>query len=74
MLLGKIRQKQNSPHEANYLKLDCSKIKNVFGWQPRWHISECMEMVCRFSKVWLTGGNISQEMDSEISEFFDKEN
>ena len=64
----------DSPHEANYLKLDCSKIKNVFGWQPRWHISECMEMVCRFSKVWLTGGNISQEMDSEISEFFDKEN
>lgn len=59
----------NAPHEANFLKLDCSKIKAVFGWKPRWHIGECMEMTCRFSKVWLTGGNISEEMDREIAEF-----
>lgn len=59
----------NAPHEANFLKLDCSKIKAVFGWKPRWHIGECMEMTCRFSKVWLTGGNIPEEMDREIAEF-----
>ena len=46
----------NALHEANFLKLDCSKIKNVFGWRPRWHIDECMRMTCRFSKVWLQGG------------------
>jgi len=59
----------NAPHEANFLKLDCSKIKSVFGWSPRWHIDECMEMTCRFSKVWLNGGNIPAEMDWEISNF-----
>jgi len=59
----------NAPHEANFLKLDCSKIKAVFGWKPRWHMDECMEMTCRFSKVWLSGGDIPAEMDSEISLF-----
>lgn len=59
----------NAPHEANFLKLDCSKIKAVFGWKPRWHMEECMEMTCRFSKVWLSGGDIPAEMDLEIKEF-----
>ena len=59
----------NAPHEANFLKLDCSKVKTVFGWKPRWHIAECMEMVCRFSKVWLSGEDVPAEMDAEINEF-----
>lgn len=63
---------ENAPHEANFLKLDCSKVKTVFGWTPRWHIAECMEMTCRFSKVWLAGGDIPAEMDAEIREFFDR--
>lgn len=61
---------KNAPHEANFLKLDCSKIKSVFGWTPRWHIDECMEMVCQFSKVWMNNGDIPAEMDREIEIFF----
>ena len=61
----------NAPHEANFLKLDCSKVKSVFGWKPRWHMEECMDMVCRFSKVWLAGGDIPAEMDKEIKEFLE---
>ena len=60
----------NAPHEANFLKLDCSKVKSVFGWQPRWHMDECMAKVCEFSKVWISGGDIPAEMDKEIKEFF----
>jgi CDP-glucose 4,6-dehydratase len=61
----------DAPHEANFLKLDCSKVKAVFGWKPRWHIEECMDMVCQFSKVWLVGGDIPAEMDREIKEFME---
>lgn len=61
----------NAPHEANFLKLDCSKVKAVFGWKPRWHIARCMEMTCRFSKVWLAGGDIPAEMDWEIRQFLE---
>ncbi|MDD3333893.1 MAG: CDP-glucose 4,6-dehydratase [Eubacteriales bacterium] len=63
------QEEANAPHEASFLKLDCSKAKTVFGWMPRWHIEECMDMVCRFSKVYLTGGNIPEEMDIEINKF-----
>lgn len=60
---------KNAPHEANFLKLDCSKIKATFGWKPRWHIGECMDMVCQFSKIWLNGEDIPAEMDREIQCF-----
>ena len=60
---------EGAPHEANFLKLDCSRIKAAFGWKPRWHIRECMEMTCRFSKVWLAGGDVPAEMDREIGAF-----
>ncbi|MBR4131683.1 MAG: CDP-glucose 4,6-dehydratase [Oscillospiraceae bacterium] len=62
---------ENAPHEANFLKLDCSRIKTVLGWRPRWHIAECMEMTCRFSKLWLAGGSVPAEMDKEIREYLE---
>ena len=62
---------ENAPHEANFLKLDCSKIKATFGWNARWHIQECINKTCEFSKVWLSGGNVAQEMDKEIKEFLE---
>ena len=58
------------PHEANILKLDCSKIKTIFAWKPRWNIEECMEKVCEFYKIWISGGDISAEMNKEINDFF----
>ena len=59
----------NAPHEANFLKLDCSKIKSVFGWKPTWHMDETMEKIVEWTQVWMTGGDISAEMDREIKEF-----
>lgn len=59
----------NAPHEANFLKLDNSKIKEVFNWHPRWHIDECMKKTVEFSKIYLNDGDIPSEMDKEIKEF-----
>lgn len=61
----------NAPHEASFLKLDCSKIKSVFGWKPRWHIEECMDMTVQFGKVWLSGGDVRAEMEREIKIFLE---
>ncbi len=65
------RSEPGAPHEANFLKLDCSKIKATFGWRPTWHIRECIEMTCRFSKAMLRDEKIRDEMDSEIEAFVD---
>ena len=62
-----------APHEANFLKLDCSKIKSTFGWHPHWHIQDAIEQTCLFSKVWLANGDIPAEMDREINEYLRRE-
>lgn len=59
----------NAPHESNFLKLDCSKIKSTFGWQPRWRIEDAIQKTVEWTKVWLTGGNIPAEMDRQIKEY-----
>ena len=65
------RAEKNAPHEANFLKLDSTKIKSMLGYRPRWHIEECMEKTVRFSKVYLTESDkIPDEMNREIKEFF----
>lgn len=38
------------PHEANFLKLDCSKIKKTFGWKPVWDVEVAMEKIVEWTK------------------------
>lgn len=61
----------DAPHEANFLKLDCSKLKTTFGWQPRWHIAQAVEQTVRWTRIWLDQGDIPAEMDREIKEFME---
>ena len=63
----------NAPHEANFLKLDCSKIKKVFGWKPRWGVEEAVEKTVEWSKVYFKSGNIPECMDKQIKDFFDEQ-
>lgn len=58
------------PHEANFLKLDCSKLKTTFGWKPRWNFDTAIEKSVEWSKVYATGGDVVACMDKEIQEFF----
>ena len=62
------------PHEANYLKLDCSLIKSVFGWRPIWGITEAIEKVVELSNCWDMKGDIQDCMLKQINEFLHKWN
>ena len=44
-------QEDNGPHEANFLKLDCSKAKTVLGWNPLWEIKTAIEKTVEFTKM-----------------------
>lgn len=63
------RSEANAPHEANFLKLDCSKIKTTFGWKPRWHMQEAIQKTVEWSKVWMDGGDVPTVMREQIREF-----
>lgn len=57
------------PHEANFLKLDCSKLKNTFCWKPRWNLETAIEKTVEWSKCYINGGNIRECMDRQINDF-----
>lgn len=66
-----INKHDGGPHEAAFLMLDNSKIKEVFGWTPRWHIDECMNKIVEWTKVYFKNKEeIPAEMDREINAFF----
>lgn len=60
----------NRLHEANFLKLDCSKIKCVFGWRPRWNIEEAIEKTVEWLNDYFSNKDIKRCMDKQIEEFF----
>ncbi len=62
-------ESEDGPHEANFLKLDCSKIKNKFGWEPSWHIEEAIDYTIEFAKVYQNNGDIQMCMIKQIKEF-----
>lgn len=57
------------PHEANFLKLDCSKLKATFGWAPRWNLDKAIEKVVEWTICWQSNGDIRGCMDKQIEEF-----
>jgi CDP-glucose 4,6-dehydratase len=62
----------DGPHEANFLKLDCSKIKKTFGWRPRWNAQTAIEKVVEWEKCRLSGGDVRDCMRKQIDEFSDQ--
>ncbi|TCL43005.1 CDP-glucose 4,6-dehydratase [Harryflintia acetispora] len=62
---------KNAPHEANFLRLDCSKIKMIFGWTPRWHIEEAVGKTVEWTQVWMSGGDVPGEMDRQIAAYLE---
>ena len=59
----------NAPHEANFLKLDCSRIRSALSWKPIWGIERAVEETVRWTQVWLQKGDIIEEMDREIEAY-----
>ena len=58
------------PHEAHFLKLDCSKIKRELGWRPRWHITEAVEKTVAWAKAWDEGADMRMVSAEQIADFF----
>ena len=64
-----INQYDGGPHEANFLKLDCSKLKRTFGWSTTWGVSEALDKVIEWTRVYFDKGDIPAVMDKQIEAF-----
>jgi CDP-glucose 4,6-dehydratase len=48
----------NSPHEANFLKLDCSKAKRKMLWNCRWNLDDTLKSIVTWSKGYENGQDV----------------
>lgn len=64
--LSWVNEYDGGPHEANFLKLDCSKLKNTFGWAPRWDLAEAVAKTVEWSKAWVAGRDVRAVMNEQI--------
>ncbi len=58
------------PHEANYLKLDCSKAKAELNWYPRWKLETTLQMIVDWNKAFQSNDDMRQVSISQIEKFF----
>ena len=71
--LSWINQSDGGPHEANFLKLDCSRVKRVFGWTPRWGVKDAIRLTvewCREYEKDPADPQVTEIMDRQIGEMF----
>lgn len=61
---------QGGPHEANFLKLDCSKIRTAFGWKPHWQVAQAVKETAVWYQAWLAGKDMTAFTDEQIRKYF----
>ncbi len=62
---------QEGVHEANFLKLDCSKLKKNFNWRPVWNIEKTVEKTVQWAVAYQRGEDITNCMEKQIKEFLE---
>ncbi len=67
--LSYVYENDNGPHEANFLKLDCKKIRDVLGVNPCWTAQTAVEKVVEWSKVYKDKGDLTKVMIDQINEY-----
>ncbi|MBU5474776.1 CDP-glucose 4,6-dehydratase [Roseburia sp. MSJ-14] len=67
--LNWVQQGDGGPHEANFLKLDCSKIKSKLGWKPKWNYEEMLEKTVEWVQSYIAKKDVSEVMMRQIYEY-----
>lgn len=59
------------PHESRFLKLDCTKLKKTFNWNPRWNVETAVEKIIEWTAEYIKGtaGNVLECTEKQIAEF-----
>ena len=57
------------PHEANLLKLDCSKAHSQLGWTPKWSLEKTMQKIIQWQRYFQVKENMQKISLAQISEY-----
>ncbi|MBK5273835.1 MAG: CDP-glucose 4,6-dehydratase [Desulfuromonadales bacterium] len=57
------------PHEAHFLKLDCSKAKSELGWQPRWKLEKALDSIIEWTQRYRSGDDLQKVCLKQITDY-----
>lgn len=57
------------PHEAHYLKLDCSKARSRLGWQPRWSLAQALDHILAWHRAYREGHDMARLSLAQIDDY-----
>ncbi|HZW24574.1 MAG TPA: CDP-glucose 4,6-dehydratase [Gallionella sp.] len=57
------------PHEAHYLKLDCSKARTRLDWRARWRLEQALEKIVAWHKAHRQGRDMREFTLEQIAEY-----
>jgi CDP-glucose 4,6-dehydratase len=63
-------QNENAPHEAGYLKLDCTKSMDRLGWKPAYAIDDAIQKTISWYREYYTGNSDMYEFSLRQVEMF----
>lgn len=65
--------KNSHPHEAAFLKLDCTLAKNELKWEPKLDIDTALSMTVQWFKEYKEGSNMSEFTIGQIKSYMENE-
>ena len=60
--------KGEHPHEAHYLKLDCSKATAELGWHPRWSLEKALDLIVDWTRAYRDGSGLREVCLQQIAD------
>jgi len=57
------------PHEAHYLKLDCSKARMGLDWHPHWNLATALDQIVTWTKAYHGGGDMRAVCLEQIAQY-----
>lgn len=64
-----VLDKNNNPHEAGFLKLDCSKAAQRLKWYPKWSLEESLNLIIDWYQFYLKGEDVKKQCLKEINKY-----
>ncbi|MDC0098311.1 CDP-glucose 4,6-dehydratase [Flavobacteriaceae bacterium] len=61
--------KENNPHEAGFLKLDCSKAASRLKWKPKWNLQLTLRSIVEWHQIYSNGGDVKKQCLKEINTY-----
>ena len=63
------KEGSDQPHEANLLKLDCSKAYSQLGWTPKWNLETATQKIVQWQKAYKAKEDMLEISLKQIKEF-----